>query len=716
MLDADQPSIPFVIGVTGPIAFIRDLPPIERSRLRQLVKDQFLRVLNDPKVHARWVDGQDAAYDPPRLPNTPLLVITNGAGGFDELVTEAVRELAGSGGMPISVLPILPFAPAGTSTADAVVLPPLDEKGLQSSAPQERAAATRMQYAFAGLCIARWARLILTVDDDRDPTTRDVRSTRAQILEMALNGTIDDPLLVDHLRALPDPLREHLGVAPNALELFEPCPVVCLPIDGRSITRSYLRFLPPSRFEGGGDQPERRRVYRAYFMEACARLDAFNRDLHENSRREGYPIEDDPPPELRGVHRLFVLTDGAAGTRQARFRATRTRIHVAVFLAALLFVLSTHWFGAWQHDLAAWSLAGYVILALLADRAFGNARAARIEPRALDSRAVAEGLRVHYAWRRAGIAQPVTRHYLGHQRNELAWIRHAFEAVGLCELRLLLSGWPSRPGDHRLTASLRRWLAGQLHYYVDQHNQRETLSLSAENQKHGFLAASLLAAFVASLAGTHGALGIALALAATILLVGALHRRTVDYHQLQSLRSPPEQRVVFRSRVGAALVVAATWAAVWWAARTVIFGATDSTSREAVIHHAWILAIVLPALAAAFIHTRAESAGWAAECRRFRQMITVYENACARLCGLDRQPIPPPQPPTHATRENLDRFAAELDARAKVMGEALERADATDRLAAAQTILVQVGRESLAEHAEWLMLHRDRPLDLPHAV
>jgi hypothetical protein len=47
--------------------------------------------------------------------------------------------------------------------------------------------------------------------------------------------------------------------------------------------------------------------------------------------------------------------------------------------------------------------------------------------------------------------------------------------------------------------------------------------------------------------------------------------------------------------------------------------------------------------------------------------------------------------------------------------EALERAATTAASVDADRILPDLGCESLAEHADWLLLHRARPIELPTA-
>ena len=54
-----------------------------------------------------------------------------------------------------------------------------------------------------------------------------------------------------------------------------------------------------------------------------------------------------------------------------------------------------------------------------------------LDQRRLDSRALAEGLRVRRAWAMAGIGRSVADTYLGQIRSELSWIRLAVQHASL---------------------------------------------------------------------------------------------------------------------------------------------------------------------------------------------------------------------------------------------------------------------------------------------
>jgi hypothetical protein len=48
--------------------------------------------------------------------------------------------------------------------------------------------------------------------------------------------------------------------------------------------------------------------------------------------------------------------------------------------------------------------------------------------------------------------------------------------------------------------------------------------------------------------------------------------------------------------------------------------------------------------------------------------------------------------------------------------QGLSKAIDRDDLSEAQTLLRELGREALAENGDWVLLHRQRPLEMPSAA
>ncbi|MDX6613913.1 MAG: hypothetical protein QOD75_3099 [Blastocatellia bacterium] len=92
--------------------------------------------------------------------------------------------------------------------------------------------------------------------------------------------------------------------------------------------------------------------------------------------------------------------------------------------------------------------------------------------------------------------------------------------------------------------------------------------------------------------------------------------------------------------------------------------------------HAWLLALMsLPAIGAALLHGYVEKRALSEHAKQYTRMAIVFSNAKARL----RQMI------TERKRQH------------------------------AQELIEELGREALVENGDWVLLHRERPLEVPHA-
>src|SRR5207253_77201 len=101
-------------------------------------------------------------------------------------------------------------------------------------------------------------------------------------------------------------------------------------------------------------------------------------------------------------------------------------------------------------------------------------------------------------------------------------------------------------------------------------------------------------------------------------------------------------------------------------------------SWEHVTHHAhgWLaLGITMPAVIGALLHGYAEKQALSEHVKQYDRMSVLFANAKQRL------------------------------------GEALQG----ERLHEARLLLRELGREALAENGDWVLLHRQRPLEIPQA-
>jgi hypothetical protein len=684
------PQIPFVIAVTGPIESIRDLPAERRTALQQLIKDQFFRVLFVPAIHARWTAEGTTVFDPPRLRSTPLLVLTNGAHGFDALVEEAIAGLVGTTNLPIRIVRMLPFDPTTPRRNEDIVLPKIRE-GVQPG--------DALQYRFAGYCMLRFARLLLTID------TGAADGVTQAIVHMARSGSVGDAELRAHLREIPDDLRHKIGLPKDALHELEPIGTVQLPAAAAIDANVFLRWLRPFSSE---HEKHARNAFDSQFRETLIRLDLINQDIQAPPGRDGYAIEESPPAHLASMHDLFLHADAAASRNQRSLVRHLRRVHWLVFIGALSFVLASHWFPPISHWWSTTLVFGLALCVAVAALVHDRGRRQRLEARTWDLRNLSESLRVRFAWRRAGIRDLLAQHQLTYHRNELTWIRATIDSMVLEDLRADLR----TPATIRPAADVARaiesWLIDQFRYYRRQVLAREGKSVQSENARSALIQVSVLFTIAAIFAFGRHDLGWGIALVGVSLAMAAwTFFRRREFHQDLLARLEPSLQATERGVrcavwVFTGIVVVIVIGSARWITGPAGF---DAAKAEHVWHNAFALLVILPALVGALLHARAESHGWSAEARRFAQMIHVYRGAIDRLMDLAELP------------ESERRVLLEepSKAHAKLLTAALEsKGKLADPVVTA--LLRRVGSESLTEHAEWLFLHRDRPIDVPYHV
>jgi len=116
-------------------------------------------------------------------------------------------------------------------------------------------------------------------------------------------------------------------------------------------------------------------------------------------------------------------------------------------------------------------LAPYDLLYLVAVAAlfafFWRVRYRDDQKKYLDYRALAEGLRVQFYWRLAGLTESASDFYLRKQKGELDWIRAAIRDLDIVE-GIAVPDDHDPPGglEHRLRLVLRHWVEGQVLYFV----------------------------------------------------------------------------------------------------------------------------------------------------------------------------------------------------------------------------------------------------------
>lgn len=211
-----------------------------------------------------------------RLRDTPIVLLTALAEGADRIITEVALDLdrrltdaARRDGRPhawpaIRVVPVLPMAAdvyeltfddrrearpwfrgvLADCAERTFVMPHVSDDALLRDPGPRGEDARKLQYALAGLFIARWSRLVVALwDGESFPASDEGRAARrggtSHVVHMALTGRVDD-------RETLDALDRALAVSPSARMLGAGEPLVDLQTGGPSGTRTQdQRIMSP---------------------------------------------------------------------------------------------------------------------------------------------------------------------------------------------------------------------------------------------------------------------------------------------------------------------------------------------------------------------------------------------------------------------------------------------------------------------------------------
>lgn len=226
----------------------------------------------------------------------------------------------------------------------------------------------------------------------------------------------------------------------------------------------------------------------------------------------------------------------------------------------------------------------------------------RFQDKFQDYRALAEGLRIQYYWKLAGIEESVANNYLKEQRSELDWIRHALRSWSLPFYKKghLLQDLSIENDKERWDIIMNGWIADQYSYFAKS-SLREINRLKKMNK------------------------------AANFFLIGGFSLIAIN--------------MIYHYFIG--------------------------FSQHAVILY---FASIFP-IAAGLLFGYAEKRSFSAHARQYEKMSVLFAKAKRQL------------------EECLSR----------------------DGFAEAQDIIYELGKEALKENGDWVLTHRERPIEVPLA-
>jgi hypothetical protein len=369
--------------------------------------------------------------------------------------------------------------------------------------------------------------------------------------------------------------------------------------------------------EKGGDQTSNFHIdYPKIYPDAAAaeesfgrlfhRVEAFNRDaLHvkdkerEASKKSLHP-EDGLCPDIDSIREHYSYADSLANKYHAATNRTLRLLGFSILVAAFFFELYTHRLLTFHNIFF-----GYVAFFIVARCIFLYAKWDDRQNKHQDYRALAEGLRVQFFWRLAGLEDSVADYYLRKQRSEMDWIPKAIRVWNIRTART-----PDLPGANPkwtdVMEVLQQWVKGQAHYF-----------------------------------------------------------------QAASNRDNPIRKL-FTVNV---LVTLSFYLALFYMFILAIESSHDYASLTDKLGSHWILFVSGAfAVAAALLHWYVDKRALPEHVKQYRRMSELFQHAASRL----------------------------------------EEFIKAENASKAYRLLIELGKEALIEHGDWLFLHRERPLEVPH--
>jgi len=454
--DCAQVLAPLVIGITGH----RDIREEDRKDLKHKLKEVFLKLHEDYGA-------------------TPLILVTALAEGADRLAAEVALSLHAQVNirlvvpipMPIELyeldfdsLTVLetPLATVAVSRSSReefhallATAEPKFELELADGNTYETIAqpgpARDRQYELVGKYIAQQSQILIALWDGVD------------------SGSVGGTASVVNFQ------REGVpGPEACALEAPEGFPVYHIltprlknPYPQGEVLN--LRKLYPRVFQGNDAQAEK------YFSKMFARLDEFNRSIIPTDRALARDIkksknyllqgmrEDELPSGMEQALNRYAVVDALAiGFQQDLLRA-QVGLHICTFLSFFFFLLFVH---LPNHSARHWGLSAGLVMVVFVLWMLSRKHA--FDANHGDYRAIAEGLRVKFFWKLAGIKDSVADHYLGKLRSELDWIRNGFRGWNIVEGREnhgTVDSVEVEDRRNRLGFVRKYWIDDQLRYF-----------------------------------------------------------------------------------------------------------------------------------------------------------------------------------------------------------------------------------------------------------
>ena len=403
-----------------------------------------------------------------RYPSTPLRIVTALAEGADRLVAEVALAEGHELLVPLPLEPADYERDFPESIAEfhsilrrvppdqVFVLPREDGPEHELLTAHEK---RERRYRAVGMFLTQQTHLLVALWDGQ-PT--DSSAGTSAVVRLKLEGTAVMP---------------EAGLRPLDAEDGGPVYHIHAPRAGESGSSTKEgKWLFPQ--EGG----------ETLFHTLCSRIERFNREplhgtINAKLQQAAAGLLPDITSRPAGDQTLAAAFASADLLARHYQRLTRVVLRLTLLFAALLALT----FELYAELLPLRALpGGYLVLfASLTGLLLWQSRR-DVQGRYLDYRALAEGLRVQFYWRLAGLHDSASSSYLRKQLDELRWIREALRAAAALP--------PPQVAHPEL--ALQYWVGGQAAYYADRaHSQRRRLH-RFERGSRIFLCAGLIATVI----------------------------------------------------------------------------------------------------------------------------------------------------------------------------------------------------------------------------
>ena len=500
------PRIPLILGVTGHRNLRQDKETL--GRIRELICEIF----NEFRQ---------------RYPHTSLLLLSPLARGADRLVAEVSLEPAFREWITLMVP--MPFpeaeyrqdfkADASEEEFDRLLqaarirpgevsgrlfhMPVLPGTDLRQQAARDR------QYALGGEFVAHYSQVLIALWDGKISVAPNACGAGAIVNFKLKTGVFPELSRLAGEPWLP-PVRP--------LDVPQTGPVyhILVPRERDTLPPEEIRlvklFHRPTDAEPNADAALQERQD-TFFQAIFKQIDAFNEDVetksNEGPREQLLPEENlrRVAPELRELNGFYAAASACSLKNQTRARALLLGACLMAFLAVVVGALRSQKLPQ-SEFLNDW-LGLYIVFLVASAGCWVMSVMLKWPDKYQDYRALAEGLRVQFYWRLAGLKCSVSDHYLSKQKSELEWVRRA---INNCELAARCAD--ARGGDVAVPATsagagrspdtqallLRHWVEGQVQFFttVLQRDAAELMSLKNMGQGLVIFALAAVALFFGS--------------------------------------------------------------------------------------------------------------------------------------------------------------------------------------------------------------------------